>query len=89
MEVGVRAFKNGLSGYLRRVRAGQRIVVTGRGRPLAVVSGVEKAGPDRRAADSLVASGIATWGGGKPAGCPNAPKPRRGSGAAAVLENRQ
>ncbi len=89
MDVGVRAFKNGLSGYLRRVRAGQRIVVTGRGRPLAVVTGIEKAAPERQAANALVASGIATWGGGKPTGCPNAPKPRRGSGASAVFENRR
>ena len=89
MEVGVRAFKNGLSGYLRRVRAGQRIVLTGRGQPMALVTGVEEAGPDRRTADSLVASGIATWGGGKPSGCPHAPKPRRGSAASAVLANRR
>ncbi len=89
MDVGVRAFKNGLSGYLRRVKAGQRIVVTGRGRPLAVVTGVEKPASDRRAADALVASGIATWGGGKPTGCPDAPKPRHGSGAEAVLESRR
>jgi prevent-host-death family protein len=89
VDVGVRAFKNGLSGYLRRVRAGQRIVVTGRGRPMAVLTGVEKVGPDRRAADALVASGIATWGGGKPTGCPDPPKPRRGSAASAVLANRR
>jgi len=89
VEVGVRAFKNGLSGYLRRVRAGQRIVLTGRGRPMAVVTRVEEEGPDRRTADSLVASGLATWGGGKPTGCPDAPKPRRGSAASAVLANRR
>jgi prevent-host-death family protein len=89
VDVGVRAFKNGLSGYLRRVRAGQRIVVTGRGRPLAVVTGVEKAGPDRRAANALVGAGIATWGGGKPTGCRDAPMSRRGSGASAVLAGRR
>lgn len=33
--VGVRDLKNSLSGYLRRVRAGEHIVVTDRGRPIA------------------------------------------------------
>jgi prevent-host-death family protein len=34
-EVGVRALKNRLSEYLRRVRNGERIVVTDRGVPIA------------------------------------------------------
>jgi antitoxin (DNA-binding transcriptional repressor) of toxin-antitoxin stability system len=37
-EVGVRALKNRLSEYLRRVKAGERIVVTERGVPIAELS---------------------------------------------------
>ncbi len=36
--VGVRELRQGLSRYLRRVRAGERFVVTEHGRPLAVLS---------------------------------------------------
>ena len=89
MDVGIRALKNGLSGYLRRVVAGQRIVVTERGRAVAVLSRIDKPGPERRAVEALVASGMATWGGGKPRGCLDAPKPRHGSASAAVLANRR
>jgi prevent-host-death family protein len=35
MNASVRELKNRLSEYLRRVRAGERIVVTDRGRPVA------------------------------------------------------
>lgn len=35
MNVSVRDLKNGLSSYLRKVRGGERVVVTDRGRPVA------------------------------------------------------
>ena len=35
MNVSIRDLKNGLSGYLRLVRRGERIVVTDRGEPVA------------------------------------------------------
>lgn len=35
VDVSIRDLKNGLSGYVRRVRAGERVVVTDRGRPVA------------------------------------------------------
>jgi prevent-host-death family protein len=50
MTVSVRELKNRLSHYLRRVRAGDRIVVTDRGRPVAEVKGVgrERLSPEER-----------------------------------------
>ena len=36
--VGVRELKNRLSEYLRRVKAGERLVVTERGQPVAILS---------------------------------------------------
>ncbi|MGF1645377.1 MAG: type II toxin-antitoxin system Phd/YefM family antitoxin [Kineosporiaceae bacterium] len=39
-EVGVRELKNSLSRYLDRVRQGEQVVVTDRGRPVAVLSGL-------------------------------------------------
>ena len=59
MDVGVRDLKNGLSGYLKRVRNGEIIVVTDRGRPVAriIPTGV----PENLA--RMLAEGRATWSG--------------------------
>jgi prevent-host-death family protein len=52
VRVAVRALKNGLSAYLRRVRRGERLIVTDRGRPIAEVRplGHERLTPDERLA---------------------------------------
>jgi len=52
--VGVRELRQDLSRYLRRVRRGERLVVTERGRPLAVLSPWAAAGD---ALDALIAEG--------------------------------
>jgi prevent-host-death family protein len=54
-EVGIRELKNGLSGYIDRVRDGEEVIVTDRGRPVARLSSLDAAS-DRLAA--LVAAGI-------------------------------
>jgi prevent-host-death family protein len=56
MEVGVRELRNNLSRYLERVRDGEEVVVTDRGRAIARVSpiGVE------RVLDRLIAEGVVT-----------------------------
>lgn len=35
MSVGIRELKNNLSRYLRRIQAGERVLITDRGRPVA------------------------------------------------------
>jgi prevent-host-death family protein len=54
-EVGIRDLKNGLSKYIERVRAGEEIIVTDRGHPVARLSPVDQS-TDRLAA--LVAAGV-------------------------------
>jgi prevent-host-death family protein len=54
-EVGIRELKNGLSGYIDRVRKGEEVIVTDRGRPVARLSPLDAA-HDRLA--QLVAAGI-------------------------------
>ncbi len=54
-EVGIRDLKNGLSKYIDRVRAGEEVIVTDRGRPVARLSSLDA--PDDRLAD-LVAAGV-------------------------------
>jgi prevent-host-death family protein len=42
--VGIRAFRDQLTRYIARVRRGHRVVVTDRGRPVAVLAPCEDAG---------------------------------------------
>ncbi|MEQ8440119.1 MAG: type II toxin-antitoxin system prevent-host-death family antitoxin [Ilumatobacter fluminis] len=54
-EVGIRELKNGLSKYIERVRAGEEVIVTDRGHPVARLSSVD-ASQDRLA--DLVSAGL-------------------------------
>lgn len=54
-EVGIRELKNGLSSYIERVRTGEEVIVTDRGRPVARLSAIDA--PSARLAD-LVAAGV-------------------------------
>lgn len=56
MEVGIRELKNHLSHYLDRVRDGDEVVVTDRGRAIARVVPLG----DERVLDRLVAEGVVT-----------------------------
>ena len=68
--VGVRDLKARLSRHLKRVRAGARLVVTERGRPIAAI--VPEAAPAETAeitwAREMAATGRAQWSAGKPGG---------------------
>jgi prevent-host-death family protein len=56
VEVGVRELRNNLSRYLERVEAGEEVVVTDHGRPVARV--LPLGGP--RTLDRLVSAGLVT-----------------------------
>jgi prevent-host-death family protein len=87
-EVGVKSLKDHLSAYLRRARAGERIVVTDRGEAVAVLGPVEE-GVEARLAWELVRTGAASWGGGKPAGSAVPPKVCGKTASEMVLEDRR
>src|SRR5689334_20806664 len=59
--VGIRELRQDLSRYLRRVRAGERLIVTERGRPLAVIEPWAEEGD---LIDRLVAEGRIRRGAG-------------------------
>lgn len=86
--VGVRELKNRLSQYLKRVRAGERVVVTERGRPVAVISRPAVTSADRRI-DAMLREGIARWAGGKPRGTARPPRIKGRSVARMVIEGRR
>lgn len=54
-EVGIRELKNGLSSFIDRVRSGEELIVTDRGRPVARLTPID-ATQDRLA--DLIAAGI-------------------------------
>jgi prevent-host-death family protein len=86
--VGVRDLKNRLSEFLRRAAGGERITVTDRGRPIAVLTPPDTP-PDDEHIRWMVREGLAAWGGGKPKG---ASRPIRIRGRAisdTVLEDRR
>lgn len=56
MEVGIRELRADLSRYLKRVREGEEIVVTDRGKPIARISPTN----GRSRIDELIAAGILT-----------------------------
>ena len=56
MDVGVRELRNNLSRYLDRVRDGEEVVVTERGRAIARVLPIG----EERALDRLIAAGLVT-----------------------------
>jgi prevent-host-death family protein len=71
--VGVRDLKNRLSHHLKRVRAGVRLTVTERGKPIATLAPIEEK-DDLAWLHKMVAEGRAHWSGGKPTGSKNPPK---------------
>lgn len=75
--VGVRELKNRLSEYLRRAREGERVLVTDRGRPVAVISPPVET-PLEPGLESLLRAGLARWGGGKPRGSARPAKLKKG-----------
>lgn len=86
--VGVRALKDRLSEYLRRVQQGERVVITDRGTPIAALVALEPA-PGEEAGWELVRSGAAEWRGGKPRGAEGAPRLSGAPASDAVLSGRR
>ena len=84
--VTVRELKNRLSEYLRRVKAGERVVITERGKAVAVISTAGR--PIDEGIKALIRAGAARWGGGKPRGARRPSKIKRPSVADAVIEGR-
>ena len=87
-QVDVQVLKDSLSEHLRRVGEGERIVITDRGRPIAVLAPFEEGAAPHGAWD-LVAAGRASWSGGKPRGAQHPPTLKGQRAAASVLEDRR
>ena len=67
VQAGLREFKNRFGYYVRKVREGETVEVTDRGRSLGhfVPSGEAAL---RKKLEPLIKKGLVSWGGGKPKG---------------------
>ncbi|HET7057616.1 MAG TPA: type II toxin-antitoxin system prevent-host-death family antitoxin [Nitrospiraceae bacterium] len=87
-EVGVRELKNRLSRYLKRVQAGEEVIVTEHGRTIARLVPV-KVPAIQEALRPLLQDGHIRWAGGKPHGVGKPPKVRGRSLSELVIEDRR
>jgi prevent-host-death family protein len=67
MPVGIRELKNNLSRYLDKVKQGENLAVTDRGKIIAYILPAEKS-PSHDELIRMVREEKASWKGGKPAG---------------------
>lgn len=85
MSVGIKELKSKLSSYVDMVQKGDEIVVTARGKEVAMVIPIS---PERRLVSTLIKNGKASWSGGKPEGMAGI-HARGGSISNTVLEERK
>ena len=88
VSVGVRDLRNRLSKLLARVRGGERLIVTDRGRPVAVVSPAPANGRDQRV-EAMLRDGAMRWQGGKPRGLSSPPRIRGRQVSELVIQGRE
>jgi len=95
MHVSVRDLKAKLSRYLKEARAGQNVVVTSRGRPVARLLAVSEDAAEEPSGEELLRRlkllpGVRLGAGGKPLGAKSPIRMRRGQKnlAQIVLEDR-
>lgn len=86
--VGIRELKANLSHYLRKVKAGEKIIITDRKKEVAVILPQAKETADERLLE-LIQRGLALWSGGKPTGMPSRVQSKGKPVSKAVLEDRR
>jgi prevent-host-death family protein len=88
ISAGIRELRNRLSYYLRKVKKGEKILITERDQVIATILPVERSEEDSRLL-SLVKEGFATWKGGKPTGSRHPVKIKGKAVSDIVLEDRR
>jgi prevent-host-death family protein len=86
--VGIRKLKQNLSRYLKRVKAGERILVTDRNKEIAIILPTGKKPQDQKLLE-LIQRGAVHWSGGRPAGIASRIPSRGKAVSEAVLEDRR
>ncbi len=88
ISAGIKDLKNRLSFYMRKVKRGEKIIVTEREKIIATIVPMDRPDMDSMLL-SLVKEGFAVWRGGKPTGCKKPVKIRGKTVSGIVLEDRR
>ena len=88
VSVGVRELKAHLSHYLKKVKAGEKIIVTDRKEKVAIISPLGNE-TDEDKILALIQRGTAYWFGGKPLGIPSRIASKGKKVSDAVLDERR
>jgi prevent-host-death family protein len=86
--IGIRELKENLAVYLKKVKDGDKIIVTDRKKEFAVIMPMGKKEKEEKLYD-MIRNGKATWSGGKPMGIPNRIVSKGKSVSSAVIEDRR
>ncbi len=87
--VGIRELKSRLSRYIKRVEQGERITITDRGHPVAII-GPAAASSRANRLEAMLRTGAARWAGGKPRGSARPARLTRGPSVTdAIIEDRR
>jgi prevent-host-death family protein len=88
MPVGIRELKNNLSQYLEKVKRGDSLGITDRGKIIAYILPAEKS-PNYEELIRMVREDKAQWRGGKPAGSSKPPVAKGKPVSEIVIEERR
>jgi len=86
--IGIRELKENLSRYMKKVRTGQRIIVTDRNNEIAIILPFGKTDGEEKLYQ-LIQRGTASWSGGIPEGMRNRIVSKGKSVSSAVIEDRR
>jgi prevent-host-death family protein len=86
--VSVRELKENLSRYLKRVKSGERIIVTDRKKEIAILL-PRRIEEETESALRIVGLGLADWSGGKPKGMKNRVITKGKQVSEAMIEDRR
>lgn len=86
--IGIRELKENLGRYMKKVRTGERIIVTDRKKEIAIILPLERKVKEEKIY-RLIQRGMAWWRGGKPEGIPVRIVSRGKSVSGAVTEDRR
>ncbi|OIQ09536.1 hypothetisches protein [Moorella thermoacetica] len=83
-QVGIRKMKTSLSHYIKRVKQGESLIITERGRPVTRLMPAENKIPPNITA--MLDKGLASWAGGKPLGANKYLPVQKGRSIASIVE---
>ena len=86
--INIRELKDNLSRYMKRVKSGEKIIVTDRKKEIAIILPLEKKSKEEKIYQ-LIQRGVASWSGRKPEGMPSRIISRGKSVSDAVIEDRR